>query len=75
MGWGLGQRHRGSLPIVAALLLGAAGGAAVMAIEIGDDPELVGGSLLGGCAAALAAYAPHALKRARRPNGRPSPGS
>lgn len=62
MGWGLGWRNSEPLPTLAALLVGITTGAITMALDIGQDPVFVGGSLLVGCGAALAAYAPQLLR-------------
>lgn len=53
MGWGLGGSRYPRLPVIAALLLGAATGGVVLATSFGSDPSLSGWSLLLGCGVAL----------------------
>ncbi len=53
MGWGLGGRSYPRLPVIAALLLGAAAGGVVLAVSFGSDPSLAGWSMILGCGAAL----------------------
>jgi hypothetical protein len=63
MGWGLGRIIEDLRPVLAALLFGIATGAVVWIASLGDDPSLIGGSLVLGCTAGLAAISP----RLRRP--------
>lgn len=59
MGWGLGRIIEDLRPVLAALLFGIATGAVVWIASLGDDPSLIGGSLVIGCTAGLAAILPH----------------
>lgn len=53
MGWGLGGRSYPRLPVIIALLSGAAVGVVLLSTSSGSDPSLAGWSLILGCGAAL----------------------
>ena len=63
MGWGLAGRHDDRRPPIIAVVVGFVVGATVLVADLGADPSFVGGSLLLGCAAALAAMASHPARR------------
>lgn len=58
VGWGLGRVIEDLRPVLAALIVGVATGVVVWIASLGDDPSLIGGSLVLGCTAGLAAITP-----------------
>lgn len=64
VGWGLGRVIEDLRPVLAALIFGVATGVVVWIASLGDDPSLIGGSLVLGCTAGLATISPRLQRSA-----------